>query len=68
MSATGFTSTDDFVAAVLQEAHVALVPGKAFGMDGHVRLSYGTDLTTLKTAIQRLQNFISDHQTGTKLN
>lgn len=68
VSATGFTSTDDFVAAVLQEAHVALVPGKAFGMDGHVRLSYGTDLTTLKTAIQRLQNFISDHQTGTKLN
>mgnify|MGYP005797710585 CR=1 FL=1 len=62
VAATGFATTDAFVAALLTEAHVALVPGSAFGMDGHVRLSYGTDLATLKEAIRRIHEFVVSHQ------
>ena len=62
VAATGFATTDAFVAALLTEAHVALVPGSAFGMDGHVRLSYGTDLATLKEAIRRIHEFVVIHQ------
>ena len=59
---TGFQSTDEFVNGVLEEAHVSIVPGKAFGLDGHVRLSYATDLATLKEAIKRIGDFIKRHQ------
>lgn len=61
VAATGFATTDAFVAALLTGAHVALVPGSAFGMDGHVRLSYGTDLATLKEAIRRIHEFVVSH-------
>lgn len=59
---TGFQSTDEFVNGVLEEAHVSIVPGKAFGLDGHVRLSYATDLATLQEAIKRIGDFIKRHQ------
>lgn len=59
---TGFQSTDKFVNGVLEEAHVSIVPGKAFGLDGHVRLSYATDLATLQEAIKRIGDFIKRHQ------
>lgn len=59
---TSFQSTDEFVNGVLEEAHVSIVPGKAFGLDGHVRLSYATDLATLQEAIKRIGDFIKRHQ------
>lgn len=59
---TGFKTTDEFVNGILEEAHVSIVPGKAFGMDGHVRLSYAADLATLKKALQRIKDFIEQHQ------
>lgn len=59
---TGFQSTDEFVNGVLEEAYVSIVPGKAFGLDGHVRLSYATDLATLQEAIKRIGDFIKRHQ------
>ena len=31
-------------------------------MDDHVRLSYGTDLATLKEAIRRIHEFVVSHQ------
>ena len=42
-------------AYLLERAEVALVPGSAFGSPGHMRLSYASDLETLKTALQRIQ-------------
>ena len=59
---TGFGSTDEFVSALLDEAHVAVVPGAAFGMDDHVRISYATSMDVLKEAVRRIQAFMADHQ------
>ncbi|KRN33187.1 pyridoxal phosphate-dependent aminotransferase [Liquorilactobacillus mali] len=58
---TGFVSTDEFVAALLDEAHVAVVIGSAFGMPDHVRMSYATDLASLEEAIKRMKAFIEKH-------
>lgn len=58
----GFASTDEFVSALLDEAHVAVVPGAAFGMDDHVRISYATSMDVLKEAVRRIQAFMADHQ------
>ncbi|RLA10585.1 MAG: aspartate transaminase [Gammaproteobacteria bacterium] len=52
---------DDDVALceqILDQAEVALVPGSAFGAPGYVRLSYATDMDTLKEAMRRLANFL----------
>lgn len=39
---------------LLQEHHLALAPGEAFGSPGFLRLSYATDEITIKDGIQRL--------------
>jgi len=55
----GVTSTAEFVTQVLNEAHVATVTGEAFGLPGHIRLSYATDLDTLQTSVDRLKVFMN---------
>lgn len=40
---------------LLENAEVALVPGSAFGLPGHLRLSYATDMATLDKALDRLE-------------
>jgi aspartate aminotransferase len=47
----------DFCAALLDEAHVAVVPGAAFHSSPHFRLSYATDMETLKLAAERIADF-----------
>ncbi|MCP1726919.1 aspartate aminotransferase [Natronospira proteinivora] len=39
---------------LLKEAGVALVPGSAFGLPGHMRLSFATDMATLEDACGRI--------------
>lgn len=46
---------EDFCKYILQEAHVALVAGSAFGEPRCVRLSYAVTEATLRKAMQRLQ-------------
>ncbi|WP_143461987.1 pyridoxal phosphate-dependent aminotransferase [Levilactobacillus enshiensis] len=58
MALKGYTTTDEFVTALLNEAHLAVVTGEAFGLPGHIRLSYATDLTTLRVALARLKKFM----------
>ena len=55
----GVLLTDDVVVAraVLDQVHVALVPGTAFHGSPNLRLSYATDLDTLKTACGRIADF-----------
>lgn len=43
---------------LLDEAEVALVPGSAFGLAGHLRLSYATSLEVLDQALDRLESVI----------
>lgn len=52
-------NASDFCTALLEEAHVALVTGDAFGAPGYVRLSFATDLETLKAGFDRLEAFLS---------
>jgi len=53
-------STDsELVLALLEETGVALVPGSAFGLPGHMRLSYAASNATLEDAVSRIQDFCS---------
>jgi aspartate aminotransferase len=47
----------DFALALLEEAHVALVQGAAYGMSPYVRVSYATDTDSLREACTRIQEF-----------
>lgn len=55
---TGLSSVE-FCNRLLEEAKVATVPGKAFGMDDHIRLSYATDLATIDKGLERLTAFVA---------
>lgn len=55
---SGIKTTGEFVSRLLNEAHVALVDGTAFGVQNHVRISYATDLASLKTAMARISDFM----------
>ena len=47
-----------FSTALLEQAHVAVVPGEAFGTVNHIRISYATSLTELERGLDRLHQFI----------
>jgi aspartate aminotransferase len=47
----------DFAIALLEEQHVAVVHGAAFGMSPHVRISYATDDACLAEACRRIIGF-----------
>jgi len=53
-------SADDFCNRLLEEQHLAVVPGTAFGDsgEGHVRISYAYSIESIKSALDRLQKFI----------
>lgn len=55
----GYANDIEFSEKLLQEAGVALVPGSAFGNEGCIRLSFATNVDTLKDALNRLQRFCS---------
>ncbi len=58
-SGGGRALTDDaaFVLALLEETGVALVHGTAFGLAGHMRLSYAASNAQLEDAVSRIQDF-----------
>lgn len=43
---------------ILEKADVALVPGSAFGLPGYIRLSYATDMDSLKKALTRIKQTV----------
>jgi aspartate aminotransferase len=43
---------------LLNEIGVALVPGSAFGAEGHLRLSYATSMQNLDAALDRLEKLL----------
>lgn len=59
-------SSEEFVQQLLEEEHVACVPGDAFGPSGagYVRCSYATGLDDVKEAVRRIQRFAATHQNG----
>lgn len=50
----------DFALALLEEAHVATVPGSAFGLSPYLRLSCATRDEDLQEACNRIARFVSD--------
>jgi aspartate aminotransferase len=47
-----------FATAVLEQAHVALVPGNDFGFPDHVRLSFATSMANIDKGLDRLEAFL----------
>jgi aspartate aminotransferase len=54
----GMANTLQFAEKLLAEAHVAVVPGEAFGTDRHVRMSYATSMHELERGLDRIHQFI----------
>ena len=55
----GIHTSMQFAEQLLDKAHVALVPGEAFGTDNHVRISYATSMEELTRGLDRLHKFIA---------
>ena len=54
----GIKSSMDFTEQLLKQAHVAVVPGEAFGTEEHVRISYATSMKELERGLDRIQKFV----------
>ena len=52
-------NSSDFCTALLENAHVALVTGDAFGAPGYVRLSFATSMDIIESGLDALEKFIS---------
>jgi aspartate aminotransferase len=59
-SASGVKITDavTFAAALLEQNHVAVVPGNDSGFDTHVRLSFATSMEQIDKGIDRIAGFL----------
>ena len=55
---SGIANTLQFAERLLSEAHVAAVPGEAFGTDRHIRVSYATSMKELDRGLERIHQFI----------
>ena len=44
---------------LLEKAHVALVPGAAFGAPGYLRLSYATSIERIEDGLRRIEKFFT---------
>ena len=58
ITATGLSSLD-FSARLLEDYHVAIVPGSAFGADANVRFSYATSMAAIEKGLERLRQFVA---------
>ncbi|MBD3313987.1 aminotransferase class I/II-fold pyridoxal phosphate-dependent enzyme [Candidatus Woesearchaeota archaeon] len=56
ISGTGLKSME-FTEMLLDEAKVAVVPGKDFGADNNIRLSYAISMENIKKGLERLEKF-----------
>jgi aspartate aminotransferase len=54
----GIANTLQFSERLLAEAHVAVVPGEAFGTGQHIRISYATSIKELERGVERIHQFI----------
>ena len=55
---TGMTS-EKLTTRLLEEAHVAVTPGDAFGAPGYLRLSYATSLEKLQAGVERIKGVLA---------
>jgi aspartate aminotransferase len=55
---SGVGNDTDMAEYLLNKAEVALVPGSAFGAEGHLRLSYATSMEILDKALDRIEKLL----------
>jgi aspartate aminotransferase len=55
----GIKDSLDFSVQLLEKAHVAVVPGSAFGTTEHIRISYATSIEQLDRGLTRIRDFMS---------
>jgi len=55
----GLNSASDIAGRLLREAHVAVVPGEAFGTREHIRISYATSGKELDRGVERMRRFFA---------
>jgi aspartate aminotransferase len=56
--ATTITDAVSFAAALLEQNHVAVVPGNDSGFETHVRLSFATSMEQIDKGIDRIGEFL----------
>ena len=54
-------SSLDFAQILLEQGHVAVIPGSAFGTDNFVRLSYATSMETIEKGLDTFEEFIKEN-------
>ncbi len=54
----GVGSSAEFAGRLLEEAKVAVVPGVAFGLDDHVRLSFAIDVGQIEKGLDRMEKML----------
>ncbi|MEG0270337.1 MAG: pyridoxal phosphate-dependent aminotransferase [Clostridia bacterium] len=52
--------SNDFATALLENAHVAVVPGDAFMAEGYCRLSYAVSLEDIHEGVSRIAAFVKE--------
>ena len=55
----GLADTTVLAEKLLDQAHVAVVPGQAFGTPQHVRISYATSLGQIDEGLRRMAAFFA---------
>lgn len=51
-----------FTMRLLNEKHVAVAPGAAFGMDGFIRVAYAADKDTLLEGLRRIRDLVREYE------
>lgn len=54
----GVGGSAEFAGRLLEEVKVAVVPGVAFGLDAHVRLSFACSLEQIETGLDRMEKIL----------
>jgi aspartate aminotransferase len=58
VSSTKITDAVSFSAALLEQSHVAVVPGNDSGFETHVRLSFATSMAQIDKGLDRIGEFL----------
>lgn len=48
----------EFCASLLENEKLAVIPGKAFGLNNYIRVSYATSMEAIKEGVNRIESFI----------
>lgn len=56
----GYSDVTVFASDLLEQAHVAVVPGIGFGAPNNIRLSYAASIDVLEAAVKRIHDFVTE--------